>query len=126
MDKLQSSFRIPDEDGKAIGEFLVLLAKCQGCLSDGEYLNELNTSSMLQTVYIKLPERLQRKWASLAHKKETENLRRSLFADFMTFVKNESDIANNPLYSKEILTKIASKAKCGERYPSTGMKQKRS
>ena len=124
LDKLQSWPRIPDGDGKAIREFSVLLVKCQGCLSDGEYLNELNTSSLLKTVYIKLPERLQRKWASLAHKIETVNFRKPSFSDFVTFVENESDIANNPTYSKEALTKIASKAKCSERYPSRGMKQK--
>ena len=28
--------------------------KCQGCLSDGDNLNELNTSFMLKTVYIKV------------------------------------------------------------------------
>ena len=98
--------------------------KCQWCLRDGEYPDELNVSSMLQTVYIKLLERLQRKWASLACKKETENLRRLLFADFVTFLENESDIANNPTYSKEALTKIASKAKGSERYPSRAMQQK--
>ena len=86
--------------------------KCQGCLSDGEYLNELNTGSMLKTVYIKLPERLQRKWASLSHKIETVNLRRPSFSDFVTFVEDESDTANNPTYSKEALTNTASKAKC--------------
>ena len=52
LDKLRSWLRILDGDGKAIGEFFVFLVKCQGCLSDGEYLNELNASSMLQTVYI--------------------------------------------------------------------------
>ena len=98
--------------------------KCHGCLRDGEYLNELNTSSMLKTVYIKLPERLQKKWVSLAHKIEAVNLRRPSFSDFVTFVENESDIANNPTYSKEALTNIASKAKCSERYPNRGMKQK--
>ena len=79
---------------------------------------------MLKTVYIKLPERLQKKWASLAHKIETVNLRRPSFSDFVTCVENESAIANNPTYSKEALTNIASKARCSERYPSRGMKQK--
>ena len=79
---------------------------------------------MLKTVYIKLPERLQRKWASLAHKIETVNLRRPSLSDFVTFVENESDIANDPTYSKEALTKIGSKAKCSERHLSRGMKQK--
>ena len=79
---------------------------------------------MLKTVYIKLPERLQRKFASLAHKIEKVNLRRSSFSDFVTFVENESDIANNPTYSNEALTNVASKVKCSERYPSRGMKQK--
>ena len=98
MDKLRSWPRIPDGNGKAIREFFVFLVKCQGCLSHGEYLDELNTSSRLKTVYIKLPERLQRKWESLTHKIETVNLRRPSFSDFVTFVENESDIANNPTY----------------------------
>ena len=123
MDKLRSWPNIPDGNGKAIREFFAFLVKWQGCLSDGEYLNELNTSSMLKTVYIKLPERLHRKWASLAHNIETVNLRRPSFLDFVTFVENESDIAKNPTYSKEALTNIASKAKCSERYPSRGMEQ---
>ena len=124
MDKLRSWPRIPDGDGKAIREYFVFLVKCQSCLSNVEYFNELNTSSMLKTVYIKLPERLQRKWASLAHKIETVNLRRPSFSDFEPFVEKESDIANSPTDSKEALTKIASKAKCSERCPSRGMKQK--
>ena len=124
MDKLRSWPTIPYGGGKAIREFSVFLVKCQGCLNYGEYLNELNTSFTLQAVYFKLPERLLRKWASLAHKKETESLTRPLFSDFVTFVENESDIANNPTYSKDALTKIASKAKSSERYPSRGMKQK--
>ena len=124
MDKLRSWRRIPDGNGKAIREFFVFLVKCQGCLNDSEYLNGVNTSSMLKTVYIKLPERLQRKWVSLAHRIETVNLRRPSFSDFVTFVENKSDIANNPTYSKEAFTNIASKAKCSERYPNRGMKQK--
>ena len=93
-------------------------------MSDGEYFNELNTSSMLQTVYIKLPERLHRKLVSLAHRTEAADLRRPLSADFVIFVEKESGIAKNPTYSKEALKKIATKAKGSERYPSRGMKQK--
>ena len=63
---------------------------------------------MLQAVFIKLPERLQRTWASQAHKKTPENFRIPLFSDFVAFVENESDIAKSPTYSKEALTKIAS------------------
>ena len=112
------------ETAKQLESFFVFLVKCQGCLSDGEYLNELNTTSILTTVYIKLPERRQRKWVSLAHKIETVDLRRPSFSDFVTFVENQSDIGNNPTYSKEALTNIANKAKCSERYPSRDMKQK--
>ena len=87
--------RTPDGGDKAITEFFVFLVKCHGCLSDGEYFDELNTSSMLQTVQNKLLERLQRKWASLVHRIEAVDLRRPLFADFVIFVEKEPDIANN-------------------------------
>ena len=42
MDKLRSWPRIPDGNGKAIRGFFIFLVKCKGCLSDREYLKELN------------------------------------------------------------------------------------
>ena len=45
-------------------EFYVYLVKFQGCLTDEEYVHELNISLLLQVLGFKLQERPQRQWAA--------------------------------------------------------------
>ena len=90
-------------------EFYVYLVKCQGCLTDEEYVHELNTSSLLQALCSKLPERLQRQWATQVYIIKSTKLRRANFRDFVEFIGKESEVAGDPTFSKEAMSKFVLK-----------------
>ena len=90
-------------------EFYIYLVKCQGCLSDEEYVHELNTSSLLQTLSLKLQERLQRQWDTHVYIIKSTELRRANFGDFVEFIGKESGVASDFTFNKEAMSKIVSK-----------------
>jgi len=99
LEKLRQWPRILESDGKSIREFLVNLIKCRSVMSDQSFTNELNTFSFLQSVCIKLPIRTQRKWLETAHILSFRIYRSVAFCYFLTFIRKESELANNPSYS---------------------------
>ena len=109
MEKLTSWPKIHDNDSKKIREFYVYLVKCQGCLTDEEYVHELNTSSLLQALCSKLQERLQRQWAMQVFTIKSTKSRRANFRDFVEFIGKESEVASDPTFSKEAMSKLLSK-----------------
>ena len=109
MEKLISWPKIYDNDSKKLREFYVYLVKCQGCLTDEEYVHELNTSSLLQALCLKLQERLQRQWATQVYTIKSTKSRRANFRDFVEFIGKESEVASDPTFSKEAMSKIITK-----------------
>ena len=109
IERLISWPKIYDNDSKKMREFYIYLVKCQGCLSDEEYVHELNTSSLLQTLSLKLQERLQRQWATHVYIIKSTKMRRANFGDFVEFIGKESEVASDPTFSKEAMSKIVSK-----------------
>ena len=109
MEKLRQWPRIMEGDGKSIREFLVFLSKCESAMSDQSFINELNTSSLLQSLCIKLPIRMQRKWLETVHIISFRNCRRVTFCDFVSFIRKESELANDPTYSPGALSKATDK-----------------
>ena len=85
------------------------LIKCQDALWDQVYVNELNTSSLLQSLCIKLPQRMQRKWSENVCMILSRAQRRTTFVDFVEFVRKESEVANDPTFSREALSKVIDK-----------------
>ena len=106
IERLQQWPRISETDGKGICDFLVFLVKCQGALFDWLYINELNTNSLLQTLCIRLHLRMQRKWSDLVNSLLSKEHRRTEFPDFVQFIKQESVVANNPSFSREVLSTL--------------------
>ena len=109
MEKLRQWPRILEGDGKSIREFLVFLIKCESVMSDQSFTNELNTSSLLQSLCIKLPMRMQGKWLETAHIISFRDCRRVAFCDFVSFIRKESELANDPTYSPGALSKAIDK-----------------
>ena len=109
MERLRQWPRILEGDGKSIREFLVFLIKCESVMADQSFINELNTSSLLQSLCIKLPIRIQRKWLETAHIISFRNYRRVVFYDFVSFIRMESELANDPTYSPGALSKAIDK-----------------
>ena len=109
MEKLVSWPKVYDSDSKKMREFYVYLVKCQGCLTDEENVHELNKSSLLQVLCSKLQERLQRQWATQVNTIKTRESRRVNFSDFVEFIGKESEVASDPTFSKEAMSKILPK-----------------
>ena len=109
IEKLRQWPRIFEGDGKGIREFYVFLIKCQGALWDQVYVNELNTSSLLQSLCIKLPQRMQRKWSENVCMILSRAQGRTTFVDLVEFVRKESEVANDPTFSREALSKVIDK-----------------
>ena len=76
---------------------------------DQHYVNELNASTLVQSLYIKLPQRWQRKWSENVSTLLSKAQRRALFAEFVDFTRKESEVANDPTFSREALSKVIDK-----------------
>ena len=66
-------------------KFYVHLVKCQGSLTDEEYVYELSTSSLLQALCLQLQEMLQRQRATQVYTIKSTKSRKVNVGDFVKF-----------------------------------------
>ena len=64
--------------------------KCENVMSDQSFTNELNTGSLLQSLCIKLPIRMQIRWLETDHIMHFRYYRRVGFCDFVSFIRSPS------------------------------------
>jgi len=66
---------------------------------------ELDSTQILQTLCAKLPSYAGVKWCRLVHEQQTKDQQFVRFKDFVTFIKLEAELANDPVFSPDMLKK---------------------
>ena len=87
------------------------------CEQNG-YLSELNFTTSIRLVILKLHHSYQEKWNSVADKIKRKEQRRATFQDLINFVEIQASLASNPYYSADAM----SEAKVKENIKSHGIR----
>lgn len=107
--KLANWPQIIEGDSDGLQDFSDFLIRCEGAMQSMKHMEELNSSRLLQEISSKLPSHSGSRWCRHAREKckETENT--VSFHDLVEFVKEEADLANDPVFSPEALKKKRNK-----------------
>ncbi|XP_071959793.1 uncharacterized protein [Antedon mediterranea] len=110
IDKYGNPFRLADayitslkdfpeikaEDKDSLSRYSLLLIECKNSISSLDHLQELNHTSSIQTLTLKLPYRMRDKWRTKTDL--IQETRRVQFDDFVLFVEKQSRILSNPTF----------------------------
>lgn len=66
-------------------------------------MSELDSTQILQSISAKLPSYSRVKWCRSAHETQVKGKRLVGFTDFVKFVKQEAEVANNLIFSPDVL-----------------------
>ena len=69
------------------------------------YMNDLNTANVLRQLWEKLPRHLRSKWTERVSKIRNTKERMADFSDFCQFVSEQADLATDPIYSEEMVSR---------------------
>ena len=65
-------------------------------------MSELDSTQILQSISAKLPSHSGVKWCRSAHEVQGKEKRLMGFTDFVKFVKQEAEVANDPIFSPDV------------------------
>ena len=66
-----------------------------------QYMNDLNTTNVLHQLWEKLLRYLRSKWTEKVSKMRSNTQQTATFNDFSQFVSQPADLATDPVYSEE-------------------------
>ena len=95
-------------DGAAFQKLHNFLIKCESA-TYGQTWNALDTPEMMCLVLSKLPGHTRERWNRSVMSIRRRYSREPDFADLIHFVKDEATLVNNPLFSKEALSRYIDK-----------------
>ena len=101
---------INDGDSKGLREFSDFLIRCQEAMKTVKSMAELDSSQILVTLSAKLPSYSGVKWCRFAHEEQTKHQKPIGFKDFVQFVKEEAEAANDPVSSPDALKRERNKS----------------
>ena len=107
--RLRSWTQIADGDSAGIQDFADFLVCCEGAMQSMQYMEELNSPRILQKISSKLPLRSGSRWCREARDVLRKTNRTVSFHDLVVFVKEEADLANDPVFSPEALKREKNK-----------------
>lgn len=73
-------------------------------------MGDLNLTETLRLISSKLPSSSAVKWCRHAHEAQTKSRKIVTFSDFTKFVREEAELANNPIFSLDALKAERKKA----------------
>ena len=100
---LRSWPKINDGDSSGIQEFSDFLVRCEEAMKTMQSIGDLNSTETLRLVSSKLPSYSGVKWCRHAHEARTKSKKIVTFGDFVKFVKEEAELANDPIFSPSAL-----------------------
>ena len=103
--KLRNWRHISDGDSKSLQEFSDFLVRCEESMKVMRSRAELDSTQMLMSLSAKLPSYIGIKWCRFAHEQQSKKHKQVGFADFVQFVKLEAELANDPVFSPDVLKK---------------------
>ena len=70
-----------------------------------QYMNDLNTANVMRQLWEKLPRYLRTKWIERVSRIRSVKGQTASFNDFCHFVSEQADLATDPIYSEECISK---------------------
>ena len=101
--KLRNWPQIVEGDSSSLQDFSDFLVRCEGAMQSMKYMEELNSTRLLQEISTKLPLKSGSRWCRQARDVLKKTERTVFFRDLVEFVREEADLANDPVFSPEAL-----------------------
>ncbi|XP_046560554.1 uncharacterized protein LOC124269575 [Haliotis rubra] len=93
------------DDSHGLKQFSYFLIKCLHAMKSMSHMNVLNHAPNMQAVVLKLPIYLQNKWRDHVTKARLQRDIVIAFEDIVQFIEFASKSANEPVYSKDAMSK---------------------
>lgn len=101
--RLRNWPHISDGDSTKLQAFSDFLIRCQEAAKTVGATGELDSTQALLQVGAKLPSYSGVKWCRHAHERRLKSGSNVSFSEFVKFVKEEADLANDPIFSPDLL-----------------------
>lgn len=98
MDKVLSWPQLKSEDAKALQAYALFLRECCNAMENVQYMRELNMSTNMKTLILKLPYKLRERWRASALELEERHQRRPQCKDIVTFIERQVKIISDPVF----------------------------
>ena len=108
--KLRNWPQIVEGDSSGLQDLSDFLVRCEGAMQSMKYMEDLNSTRLLQEVSTKLPFKSGSRWCRQARDVLKKTERTVSFHDLVEFVREEADLANDPVFSPEALKSKKNKA----------------
>ena len=108
--KLRNWLQIVEGDSSGLQDLSDFLVRCEGAMQSMKYMEDLNSTRLLQEVSTKLPFKSGSRWCRQARDVLKKTERTVSFHDLVEFVREEADLANDPVFSPEALKSKKNKA----------------
>ena len=105
ISKISNWPSVKPNDGSGLQEFSIVLEQARNAMTGMAYMNDLNTANVLRQLWEKLPRHLRSKWTERVSKIRSTKERMANFSDFCQFVSEQADLATDPIYSEEVVSK---------------------
>ena len=100
--------QISDGNSSGLQEFSDFLVRCEEAMKTMNSMGDLDSTQTLLQISAKLPSYSGVKWCRHAHEAQTKT-KTITFSDFVRFVKEEAELANNRIFSPDALKKERNK-----------------
>ena len=101
--RLHNWLKICDGDSNGLQEFSDFLFRCQEAVKAVGSTSDLDSTQNLLEVSTRLPSYSGVKWCRHAHEARAKSKKTIGFNDLVNFVKEEADLANDPIFSPDAL-----------------------
>ena len=109
--KLSSWPAVKPNDGTGLQEFSIVLEQARNAMTGMQYMNDLNTANVMRQLWEKLPRYLRSKWTERVSRIRSVKGQTASFNDFCQFVSEQADLATDPIYSEESISKAMNAVK---------------
>ncbi|KAK3726857.1 hypothetical protein QZH41_010519, partial [Actinostola sp. cb2023] len=99
------------DDVTGLKRLSLFLVKCMNAMKTINYMEILNHSPNMQAIVHKLPSYLQSKWREQDLNIKAKEQRIAKFKDIVKFIERAAETSNDPIYSKEALSKLDDRPK---------------
>ena len=89
---------IKAEDLKTLQYFVIFLRSCCNAMEEMTCSHEINLSSNMKILIMKIPFRLRERWRSYVCDFQERQKRRPQFSDLISFLERQMRIASDPVY----------------------------
>ena len=108
--------QIHDGDSSGIQEFSDFLVRCEEAMKTVQSMGDLDSTETLKQISSKLPSYCGVKWCRHAHETQKQKKKIVTFSDFVKFVREEAELANDPIFSPDVLKRERKNTETGNHW----------